>query len=157
MEIGTLRKFLCTLSVGVALLLGLSIQAEAQRRGRHNGNWRARNYGQWVSAQRHRRNMLRQSARRQQRLQRRQWYTAQVNRRNQYYRLARERRFRQRQLTAARIRHVREQRFHQRQVRAARIRNQRELRFHRRQARAAHMRTRQAEYRRRLYRTRRGY
>lgn len=157
MEFSTLRKYLCTLSVGVALLLGLSVPAEAQRRWRRDDNWRARNYGQWVSAQRHRRNRLRQSLRRSQRLQQRQWHTARLNRRNQYYRLARERRFRQRQLTAARIRRVREQRFHQRQARAARLRHQRELRFHRRQARSAHVRARQAAYRQRWYRMNRRY
>ncbi|HYG79668.1 MAG TPA: hypothetical protein VD861_04735 [Pyrinomonadaceae bacterium] len=157
MEIGTLRKYLCTFSVGVALLLGLSIPAEAQRRWRDDDNWRSRNYGQWVSAQRHRRNRLRQSLRRRQRLQQRQWYTARLNRRSQYYRLARERRFRQRQLTAARIRRVREQRFRQRQLRAARIRHQRELRFHRRQARAAHTLQRRATLRQRWYRMDRRY
>ncbi|HJU55841.1 MAG TPA: hypothetical protein VJ715_14755 [Pyrinomonadaceae bacterium] len=153
MEIGTLRKFLCTLSIGVGLLLGLSIQAQGQRRWRRDDNWRARNYGQIVSARRHRRNRLRQSWRRQ------QLYTARLNRQREYYRLIRERRFRQRQLTAARIRQVREQRFHQRQLRAANLRYQRETRFHRRQARAAHIlqrRDRRAEYRQRWRNNRRG-
>lgn len=137
MEIGTLRKFLCTLSIGVALLLGLSIQAEAQQGNppSHAPAYGLRNrrpYGQIVSARRHRRNMVRQDWRR------RQVYTARLNRLRERNRLARERRFRQRQLTAYRIRIRREQRFRQRQLRAANIRHTREARFHQRQARAAH-------------------
>ena len=72
MKIGTLRKFLCTLSVGIALLLGMSLQAEAQRRyPSSNGRWRARNYGQQVSARRHQRNRLRRALVRHQRIERR--------------------------------------------------------------------------------------
>src|SRR5215212_8389521 len=96
MEIGTLRKYLCTLSVGLALLLGLSIQAEAQRRWRNNDNWRPRNYGQIVSARRHRRNQLRQSMRRRQRLNR-QIYNVRLNRQRRQVSLSRARQFRQRQ------------------------------------------------------------
>jgi hypothetical protein len=63
--IGTLKKVLCTLSIGAALLLGMSISTQAQRRhgpppwapayGRRND----RPYGQIVSARRHARNDLR--------------------------------------------------------------------------------------------------
>lgn len=65
MKIGTLRKVLCTLSVGAALLLGMSISTQAQHRhgppswapayGRRN----QRPYGQIVSARMHRRNAVR--------------------------------------------------------------------------------------------------
>ena len=77
MKISTLRKALCTLSVGVALLLGMSISTQAQRRhgpppwapayGRRND----RPYGQIVSARRHRRNELRRDLRLDQRSERR--------------------------------------------------------------------------------------
>ena len=70
MKIGTLGKVLCTLSIGLALLAGTYVPAEAQRRWRGNDNWRARNYGQLVSARRHRRNRLRRSLMRHQRLER---------------------------------------------------------------------------------------
>jgi hypothetical protein len=157
MEIGTLRKFLCTLSIGVALLLGLSIQAAAQQGNppSHAPAYGLRNrrpYGQIVSARRHQRNMLRQDQRR------RQIYTARLNRLREQNRLIRERRFRQRQLTAYTIRTRREQRFHQRQLRAANIRYTREARFHRRQARAAHIlqrRERRFEARQQRWRNRR--
>ena len=63
MKINTLKKFLCTLSVGAALLLGMSIPTQAQggpppwapAYGRRN----IRPYGQLVSDRRHRRNALR--------------------------------------------------------------------------------------------------
>lgn len=63
MKINTLRKFLCTLSVGAALLLGMSISTHAQggpppwapAYGRRN----IRPYGQLVSDRRHRRNASR--------------------------------------------------------------------------------------------------
>ena len=72
MKIGTLRKFLCTVSVGIVLLLGMSIQTQAQRRySSSNGRWRARNYGQQVSARRHARNALRRDLKRHQRFERR--------------------------------------------------------------------------------------
>ena len=76
MEIGTLRKFLCTLSVGLALLLGMSLQVEAQRGHppSHAPAWGVRNarpYGQQVSARRHRRNSLRHDLSRHQRFERR--------------------------------------------------------------------------------------
>ena len=70
MKIVTLRKVLCTLSVGLMLLAGTYVPAEAQRRWRDNDNWRARNYGQLVSSRRHRRNRLRRSLRRHQQLER---------------------------------------------------------------------------------------
>jgi hypothetical protein len=66
MKIGTLRKFLCTLSIGAALLLGMSIPTEAQNRRSSYSRWRARNYGQQVSASRHRRNSQRRRLRRHQ-------------------------------------------------------------------------------------------
>ena len=78
LEINTVRKFLCTLSIGVALLLGMSISASAQ--GRHNGPppWARANgrrydrpYGETVSARRHARNELRRELRRDQRNDRR--------------------------------------------------------------------------------------
>ena len=76
MKIGTLRKFLCTLSIGIALLLGMSLQAEAQRRHppSHAPAWGLRNarpYGQRVSARRHERNRLRRDLVRHQRIERR--------------------------------------------------------------------------------------
>ncbi|MDT4897097.1 MAG: hypothetical protein QOH25_2174 [Acidobacteriota bacterium] len=72
MKIGTLKRFLCTLAVGVALLLGMSLQTQAQRRyPSSNGRWRARNYGQQVSARRHERNRLRHVLSRHQRVERR--------------------------------------------------------------------------------------
>lgn len=77
MKIGTLKKVLCTLSIGVALLLGMSISTQAQRRhgpppwapayGRRN----VRPYGQTVSARRHARNDLRRDLRFHQRDERR--------------------------------------------------------------------------------------
>jgi hypothetical protein len=63
MKINTLKKILCTLLVGVALMLGMSIPTQAQggpppwapAYGRRNN----RPYGQLVSERRHRRNALR--------------------------------------------------------------------------------------------------
>jgi hypothetical protein len=142
MEIGTLRKFLCTLSVGVALLLGMWIPVEAQRRRwRDNDNWRHRNYGQIVSASRHRRNRLRQSAKRRQRLQRRNY-------------IAQSRRFRQRQQWWANVQQRRARRFRQRQQWWANTLEARRARFRRRQAVAAsrqYRRQRQAQLRHRRW------
>lgn len=110
MEIGTLRKFLCTLSIGVALLLAMSVEASAQ--GRHsNGRWRARNYGQWVSAQRHRRNRLRHRLNRHQWNERRQ-LNARFRLHREQYGNSREWRLRQRQQRTA-------LRLHQQQERSA--------------------------------------
>lgn len=77
MEIGTVKKVLCTLSVSVLLLLGMGISTQAQRRhgppswapayGRRN----TRPYGQIVSARKHRRNELRRDLRLDQRSDRR--------------------------------------------------------------------------------------
>lgn len=75
--IGTLKKALCTLSIGAALLVGLSIPAEAQRRhgpppwAPANGRRYDRPYGQIVSARRHARNDLRRDLRIHQRNERR--------------------------------------------------------------------------------------
>lgn len=154
MEIGTLRKFLCTLSVGVALLLGMWIPVEAQRRRwRDNDNWRARNYGQLVSARRHRRNRLRQIAKRRQRLHRRV-YNARLSRHRRIVRIRESRRFRQRQQWWANVRHRRALRFRQRQQWWANTLEARRARFRRRQAVAAsrqYRRQRQAQLRHRRW------
>lgn len=72
MKISTLRKVLCTLSVSVLLLLGMSIQTQAQRRyPRAYGRRDVRPYGQLVSARRHYRNSLRRDLRLHQRDERR--------------------------------------------------------------------------------------
>ena len=71
MKIGTLGKFLCTLSVGVAFLLGVYVPAEAQRRDIPEWDSRTgRAYGQRVSWRRHRRNRLRRRLTRHQILER---------------------------------------------------------------------------------------
>jgi len=77
MKIGTLKKVLCTLSVSVLLLLGMSITTQAQHRhgpppwapayGRRN----MRPYGRIVSARKHHRNELRRDLRLDQRSERR--------------------------------------------------------------------------------------
>lgn len=109
MKIGTLRKFLCTFSVAAALLLGMSITTEAQRRSSSYGRWRERNYGQQVSARMHRRNRSRH------RLNRHQW--EERRRLNARFRLHRQRygnnrdwRLRHRQQRTALRRHQREER-----------------------------------------------
>jgi len=75
--ISTLKKGLGTLSLGILLLLGMSVSTQAQRRqgpppwapayGRRN----ERPYGQDVSARRHARNELRREMRQDQRDERR--------------------------------------------------------------------------------------
>ena len=142
MEIGTLRKFLCTLSIGVALLLGLAVQTEAQRRRHREGNWGYRNYGQMVSASRHRRNRLRQSARRRLRLQRR-IYNVRLGRHRRQMRLAESRRFRQRQRWWAGVQRGRAARFRTRQQWWARTLESRRARFRRRQALGRRLQRRQ--------------
>lgn len=73
----TLKKSLCTLAIGSALLLGTGIAAQAQRH-RHGPPpwapaWGFRNnrpHGQLVSARVHRRNALRRDIRQRERLER---------------------------------------------------------------------------------------
>jgi hypothetical protein len=76
--IGTLKKALCTLSIGGALLVGLSIPTQAQRRRHGPPPWAPaygrrydRPYGEVVSARRHARNELRRDLRIHQRNERR--------------------------------------------------------------------------------------
>lgn len=72
MKISTLKKALCTLSMGLLLMLGVSIQAQAQRRyQRAYGRRDARPYGQLVSARRHYRNAVRHDLMLRQRNERR--------------------------------------------------------------------------------------
>ena len=72
--IGTLKKALCTLSIGGALLVGMIIPAEAQRRRHGPPPWAPaygrrydRPYGEVVSARRPARNDLRRDLRTHQR------------------------------------------------------------------------------------------
>ena len=110
MKIGTLRKLLCTFSIGVALLLGMSIQTQAQRRyPTSNRNWRERNYGQQVSARMHRRNELRRELIRHQRAERRV-YNTQRRTEREVYGNSRDWRYQQRQQRAALRMHQREER-----------------------------------------------
>ena len=77
LEINTVKKCFCTLSLGIMLLLGMSISTQAQHRhgpppwAQANGRRNDRPYGQIVSARRHARNELRRDLIRQQRLDRR--------------------------------------------------------------------------------------
>lgn len=77
MKIGTLSKVLCTLSIGITLLLGMSISTQAQHRhGPPNwapayGRRNPRPYGQIVSARMHRRNALKHDLKLRQRDERR--------------------------------------------------------------------------------------
>jgi hypothetical protein len=101
MKIGTLKGFLCTLSISALLLLGMYVPAEAQRRNSSwDGRWRARNYGQQVSARRHYRNSLRRRLKRHQRDERRDFNARRRLERDQYDN-SREWRLRQRQQRAA--------------------------------------------------------
>jgi hypothetical protein len=112
MKIGTLRGFLCTLSIGVLLLLGMYVPAEAQRRNSSwDGRWRNRsyrNYGQQVSARRHYRNSLRRRLKRHQWEERRVFNTQRRLERDQYDN-SREWRLRQRQQRAALRLHQRQE------------------------------------------------
>jgi hypothetical protein len=114
MNFVTLRKFLCTLSVGAALLLAMSVQTQAQRRYPSNGRWRARNYGQRVSASRHRRNAIRRDLIRHQRSERRV-FNAQRRQQRSIYGNSRDWRYQQRQQRAALRRHQRSERVELRQ------------------------------------------
>jgi hypothetical protein len=78
MKISTLSKFLCTLSIGVLLLLGMSIQAQAQRRHYPTP------YGQRVSARMHNRNELRRALIRHQRVERGTYNASRRNQREIY-------------------------------------------------------------------------
>ncbi|MDT4968819.1 MAG: hypothetical protein QOJ64_3556 [Acidobacteriota bacterium] len=74
MKISTLKLWLCTIAVGVAFLLGMSIPAQAQGNSRNAPAWGRRNgrpYGQLVRARVHRRNELRRDLRFHQRGERR--------------------------------------------------------------------------------------
>lgn len=66
MKISTLKLWLCTIAIGVAFLLGMSIPAQAQGNSRNAPAWGRRNarpYGQLVRARVHRRNELRRDLR----------------------------------------------------------------------------------------------
>jgi hypothetical protein len=110
MEIGTLKKFLCTLSIGAALLLSMSLTTQAQRRyPSSNGTWRTQNNGQQVSARMHRRNELRRELMRHQRSERRVFNTQRRDGR-EVYGNSRDWRYQQRQQRAALQTHQREER-----------------------------------------------
>lgn len=114
MNFSTLKKLLCTVSVGITLLLAMSISAAAQRGNppSHARAWGLRNnrpYGQQVSERRHRRNELRRELIRHQRSERRVFNTQRRSER-EIYGNSRDWRLQQRQQRAALRIHQREER-----------------------------------------------
>jgi hypothetical protein len=113
MKISTLKRFLCTVSMGCALLLVMSVESEAQRRypPSHAPAYGLRNqrpYGQQVSARRHYRNELRRDLIRHQRLER-QAYHEQRGQQREIYGNSRDWRYQQRENRAALRLHQREE------------------------------------------------